>query len=285
MTHKTFLSWLVADGKLYSNSQSAKWSVVSQSPQRRHGSQASLLIIIPAFNEAESLPALLQEIKQCETVKADVLVVDDASTDTTAHIARTAGVDVVSLPANLGVGGAMRTGYCYAIERDYGRAVQVDADGQHRPEDIPRLLERMEETAADIIIGSRFAGVGNYRVRGPRAWAMKFLSAVLSRQCGTHLTDTTSGFKLVNRRACEFFAHNLPSEYLGDTIEALVLASKAGMRVEQVGVQMRQRIAGNPSHGVWKSTIFLIRACVSLILAMSRPAVKFHDTVSVKAEN
>lgn len=258
---------------------------MSQSPQQRRITKASLLIIIPAFNEAESLPVLLQEIKHCETVDADVLVVDDASADKTSDIARVAGADVLSLPINLGVGGAMRTGYRYAVERSYEYAVQVDADGQHRPEDIPRLLKRMEETGADIVIGSRFAGVGNYRVRGPRAWAMKLLSAVLSRQCGTRLTDTTSGFKLMNRRACAYFAQNLPSEYLGDTIEALVVASKAGLHVEQVGVEMRQRIAGNPSHGAWKSTVFLMRACVSLALAMSRPKIALDDMPDIQTGN
>lgn len=242
--------------------------------KRSSGVQESMLIIIPAWNEAESLPALLREIQTRDDLCADVLVVDDASTDSTTTIAREAGVDVLTLPINLGVGGAMRTGYRYATERGYEYAVQVDADGQHRPEDIARLVERMNETEADIVVGSRFAGVGTYRVRGPRAWAMKFLSAVLSRQCGTRLTDTTSGFKLVNRRACEYFAQNMPSEYLGDTIEALVLAAKADLHIEEVGVEMRQRIAGNPSHGAWKSTVFLVRACVSLVLAMSRPKVK-----------
>ncbi|MBR5950367.1 MAG: glycosyltransferase family 2 protein [Actinomycetaceae bacterium] len=238
--------------------------------------KGTMLIIIPAWNEAESLPALLQEIRQCD-VHADVLVVDDASSDKTSHIARATGVNVVTLPLNLGVGGAMRTGYRYAVERNYDYVVQVDADGQHRPEDISRLRERMEETGADIVIGARFAGVGTYSVRGPRAWAMKLLSVVLSKQCGTHLTDTTSGFKLMNRTAYEYFAQNLPSEYLGDTIEALVLASKAGMKVSQVGVEMRQRIAGVPSHGGLKSALFLIRAMVSLTLAMSRPKVVLDD--------
>ncbi|MBR6459787.1 MAG: glycosyltransferase family 2 protein [Actinomycetaceae bacterium] len=258
---------------------------MSPSPQQRRTVKASLLVIIPAFNEAESLPALLQEMQQCETVDADVLVVDDASADTTSDIARAAGVGVLSLPINLGVGGAMRTGYCYAVERGYEYAVQVDADGQHRPEDIPRLVHCMEDTGADIVVGSRFAGVGTYRVRGPRAWAMKLLSSVLSRQCGTRLTDTTSGFKLVNRRTCQYFAHNMPTEYLGDTIEALVLAAKADLHIEEVGVEMRQRIAGNPSHGAWKSTVFLARACVSLVLAMSRPKMKLHNTSDMLAEN
>lgn len=247
---------------------------MSQVSKRGSKAKKPMLIIIPAWNEAESLPILLQEVRDCDNLHADVLVVDDASTDSTAQIARNAGVDVVSLPINLGVGGAMRTGYRYVVERGYEYAVQVDADGQHRPEDISRLLKRMDETGADIVIGSRFAGVGTYRVRGPRAWAMKLLSAVLSRQCSTRLSDTTSGFKLVNRRACQYFAQNMPTEYLGDTIEALVLASKADLHIEEVGVEMRQRIAGNPSHGAWKSTVFLVRACVSLVLAMSRPKVK-----------
>lgn len=232
-----------------------------------------LLIVIPAWNEEEALPALFAEISRTEGLGGDVVVVDDGSTDATADVARACGAPVVSLPLNLGVGGAIRTGYRYAVREGYTHAVQVDADGQHRPADIAALVARMEETGADIVIGARFAGVGEYRVRGPRAWAMRFLSGALSRVCGTGLTDTTSGFKLMNRRAFSYFSENLPSEYLGDTIEALVMASKAGLRVEQVGVEMRERQAGEASHGGWKSLVQLLRGLMAMAVGLTRPRV------------
>lgn len=241
-----------------------------------------LLIVIPAWREEEALPALLDEIAHTPELKADVLVVDDGSPDNTAAVARSCGVRVVSLPLNLGVGGAIRAGYRYAVHKGYTHAVQVDADGQHRPADIAKLSARMEETGADIVVGARFAGVGDYEVHGPRAWAMKLLAALLSRRCGTKLTDTTSGFKLMNRRAFAYFAENMPSEYLGDTIEALVMASKAGLTVEQVGVEMRARQAGEASHNGWKSTIFLLRGLVAVAVALTRPKNTLPDTEAIE---
>ena len=233
-----------------------------------------LLIVIPAWREEQALPVLLDEIAQTPGLEADVVVVDDGSPDATAAVARAKDVPVLELPLNLGVGGAIRTGYRYAVEAGYTHAVQVDADGQHRPGDIAKLVARMEETRADIVIGSRFAGVGDYEVRGPRAWAISFLSALLSRLCGQKLTDTTSGFKLMNRRAFSYFARALPSAYLGDTIEALVMARKAGLVLEEVGVQMRPRRAGQSSHAGVKALVQLLRGIVAIAVAMSRPGVK-----------
>lgn len=243
----------------------------------KKGRCVRLLIVIPAWREEEALPALLDEISQTSGIDADVLVVDDGSPDATARVAREHGARVLRLPLNLGVGGAVRTGYRYAVEGGYSHAVQVDADGQHRPADIAKLVARMEETGADIVIGARFAGVGNYEVHGPRAWAMRFLSAVLSRRFGTRLTDTTSGFKLMNRRAFAYFAQNMPAEYLGDTVEALVMASKAGLDVEQVGVEMRERQAGEASHNTWKSALFLFRGVIAMAIAMTRPSVELPE--------
>ena len=235
---------------------------------------SSLLIIIPAWNEEQALPTVLDEIRGNTELDADVVVVDDGSHDHTSEVARARGVAVLTLPLNLGVGGAMRTGYVYAKRNGYRWAVQVDADGQHRPADILRLKERMEETNADLVIGARFAGVGDYTVRGPRAWAMKLLSGRLSRICKVTLTDTTSGFKLANRRTIELFAEELPAEYLGDTIEALVIDAKSGLKVEQVGVQMRERQGGEPSHGPLKAALFLGRAGLAMFIASTRRRTK-----------
>ncbi|MFT0846438.1 glycosyltransferase family 2 protein [Actinomycetaceae bacterium L2_0104] len=238
----------------------------------------SLLIIIPAWNEEEALPQVLAEIKATAGLDADIIVVDDGSNDSTSAVARACGVEVLTLPLNLGVGGAMRAGYLYAKRNGYEAAVQVDADGQHRPSDIAKLVQCMEETGSDIVIGARFAGVGEYKVRGPRAWAMRVLSRRLSRQCRASLTDTTSGFKLTNRRAIDLFAADLPAEYLGDTIEALVIAAKEGLRINQVGVQMRERQGGSPSHSPLQAAMFLGRALFAIIMAGTRrSAVRGSD--------
>lgn len=232
---------------------------------------ADLLIIVPAWNEQETLSAVIAEVR--ETLpEADVLVVNDGSTDLTSEVAAHAGALVLDLPINLGVGGAMRAGYKFALRRGYERTVQLDADGQHDPAAVAELLRVMDEEQADVVIGARFAGVGTYSVRGPRRWSMRFLSSVLSRVAHTPLSDTTSGFKACGRPAIRLFAANYPAEYLGDTLEALVIASRAGLRIRQVGVEMRARAGGRPSHSPIKAGIFLLRAVFALGIALSRPS-------------
>jgi len=199
----------------------------------------------------------------------DVLVVDDGSTDQTGPQALEAGAVVARLPYNLGVGGAMRLGFRYAVQYDYDAVVQIDADGQHDPAFVPRLLARIE-AGTDLVIGARFAGLGEYQVRGPRRWAMALLSAVLSRVAGTRLTDTTSGMRAMSRPLVELFAWHYPVEYLGDTVEALAMAARRGFRIEQVPVAMRVRTTGKPSHAFGKATVYLARAFVVLVLALIR---------------
>ena len=231
---------------------------------------AKLLIILPAWNEQEALPGVLDEL-HAALPEADFLVVNDGSTDRTAAVARRGRTMVLNLPLNLGVGGAMRAGYKFAARNGYSVAVQVDADGQHDPADVERVVAALATEQADIVIGARFAGSGTYKVRGPRRWAMTLLSISLSRVARTKLTDTTSGFKASNRAAILLFAADYPAEYLGDTIESLVIASRAGLRVRQVGVQMRPRTGGTPSHNPAKAALFLGRAMLALLIALTRP--------------
>ena len=228
-----------------------------------------VLVVVPAWNEREALPGVVAELRA--QVAADVLVVDDGSTDDTSAVARRAGAMVLTLPFNLGVGGAMRAGFVFATRRGYDVAVQVDADGQHDPAQVPALVAALAEQDADIVIGARFAGVGAYSVRGPRRWAMALLSRVLSRVARTRLTDTTSGFKAIGPRALRLFAADYPAEYLGDTVEALVIAARAGLRIRQVGVAMRPRAGGTPSHSPLRATVFLARAGLALVTALARP--------------
>lgn len=232
---------------------------------------APLLIVIPAWNEQETIAGVIDEVR-VTVPEADVLVVNDGSTDRTSELAARAGAAVLDLPINLGVGGAMRAGYKYALRHGYERTVQLDADGQHDPAAVHELLRVMDEEEADVVIGARFAGVGSYSVRGPRRWSMRVLSGVLSRVARTRLSDTTSGFKACGRSAIRLFAANYPAEYLGDTVEALVIASRAGLRVRQVGVQMRARAGGRPSHSPVKAAVFLVRAILALGIALSRPS-------------
>ncbi|MFV2101512.1 glycosyltransferase family 2 protein [Micromonospora sp. LOL_024] len=226
-----------------------------------------LLIIVPALNEAGCIGQVVGEIRG-ELPGADVLVVDDGSTDHTAAVAAAAGARVARLPYNLGVGGAMRLGYRYAHAHDYDIAVQIDADGQHDPRYVPKLIDLLDDH--DLVIGARFAGEGEYTVSGPRRWAMGILSTVLSGLTGTTLTDTTSGFRAANRRMIGMFARWYPAEYLGDTVETLVHAARRGYRIEQVPVAMRRRLAGAPSHSPTKAMIYLGRAVAVLTLALIR---------------
>ena len=175
---------------------------------------------------------------------------------------------MLTLPFNMGVGGAMKTGFTYAKRHGYTRAVQVDADGQHNPADIATVVGGLK--VADISIGARFAEVGGYDARGPRRWAMRFLASVLSRVTRTRLTDATSGFRAANARAIDQYVRYYPAEYLGDTIDSLVAAAHAGLRVTQVPVAMRPRMHGRPSQGPIGSTVYLFRSLFALGLALTR---------------
>jgi glycosyltransferase involved in cell wall biosynthesis len=226
-----------------------------------------VLIIVPAWNEADSIGEVVREVRG-ELPGTDVLVVDDGSADETSRRGQEAGAAVLRLPYNLGVGGAMRLGYRYACSRGYDVAVQLDADGQHDPRYVPKLIDGLDE--ASLVIGARFAGEGDYRVRGPRRWSMIMLSFVLSRLAGVRLSDTTSGFRACDRSLIEFFAGWYPVEYLGDTVEVLVRVIRLGYRVRQVPVAMRPRFAGAPSKSPVKALVYLGRAFLVLALALSR---------------
>ncbi|HWD02287.1 MAG TPA: glycosyltransferase family 2 protein [Amycolatopsis sp.] len=236
-----------------------------------------VLIVMPALNEQASVGSVIGQIKS-SLPDTDVLVVDDGSADNTARLARAAGADVARLAVNLGVGGAMRTGFRYAAARGYDVVVQVDADGQHDPDEVGALLAELEN-GADIAIGSRFAGKGSYRAVGPRKYAMVVLSFVFSRLAGYKLTDVTSGFKAMGPRAIRLFAAYYPAEYLGDTVESLVMAIRAKLSIAEVPVVMRERVAGTPSHSPVKSAIYLSRAGLALLLALvrRRPSVDSSD--------
>lgn len=234
-----------------------------------------VLVVVPAYNEAGSVATVIGEVRAA-LPDADVLVVDDGSRDRTSAAARDAGALVLRLPINLGVGGAMRTGFRFAQRSGYDAVVQVDGDGQHDATFLPVLLAALED--AEVVIGARFAGVGDYAVKGPRLWAMRLLSFVVGRIVGARLTDVTSGYRASGRRAIEVFARHYPAEYLGDTVESLVIAHRLGLPVRQVAVRMRVRAAGRASQGFAGSTLYLARAFAALFLALVRRWPSVEET-------
>jgi len=228
-----------------------------------------VLVVIPAWNEERSVGDVVRETRAALT-GADVLVVDDGSRDHTGRVAAAAGATVARLPVNLGVGAAMRTGFRYAQRHGYGAVLQVDADGQHDPRQAPRLLERLTE--ADVVIGARQFGPGGYPVGRLRRLVMRIVAATLSRLTGVRLTDATSGFRACGPRAIAVFAADFPAEYLGDTVETLPIAHRAGCRIAEVPVAMRARRFGTSSQSLPKAVLYALRALLVLLLAVAGPA-------------
>lgn len=223
-----------------------------------------VLIAIPAWNEEPSLPAVIRSVAS-HRPDAEILVVDDGSTDKTAHVAAEAGATTVSLPFNVGVGGAMRTAFLYAVRNGYDVVVQVDADGQHEPAELDELINGLQ--VADIVVGNRFHANSTYAVRGPRRWAMKMLGFWLSRMAGAPISDPTSGFRSAGPRAVQLFAVNYPAEYLGDTVGSLSIAIRHGLSVGQAPVTMYFREHGRPSKNALWSALYLGRASLALVVS------------------
>jgi glycosyltransferase involved in cell wall biosynthesis len=232
------------------------------------GGATSLLFIIPAFNEEAALPGVLHEL-DAQFPDADVVVIDDGSTDATAAVASEGGAVVLPLPFNLGIGGALRTGFQYAVRHGYQRGVQFDGDGQHDPAEVKRLLAALDD-GADLAVGSRFAeGPADYDVGAVRSRAMGVLRFVVRRVSGRSFTDTSSGFRAFSRPMLEFFAATYPAEYM-ESVEALLSACREGFVVEEVPVRMRGREAGAPSNRTWRLVYHYLRLFVVILATAPR---------------
>lgn len=227
------------------------------------------LVAIPAWNEEESIGEVVAKVC-AHRPQADVLVVNDGSTDATAARALAAGARVVSLPFNVGVGGAMRTAFLYAQREGYASVVQVDADGQHDPADLAKLLDGLAD--ADVVVGTRFHSTSQYYVGGPRRWAMVLLSKALTRMNRGTISDPTSGFRSAGPKAIALFATEYPADYLGDTVGSLAIAVRDGLVIRETPVTMYFRQAGRPSKNALWSTLYLGRATLAIMVtALKRP--------------
>lgn len=225
------------------------------------------LVIVPALNEERSIGAV---VERARSLGYPICVVDDGSHDQTAAIAEAAGAVVLSLPVNLGIGGALRCGFRYALAHGHHTVVQVDADGQHDPTDIPGLLSTMATTGSDMVIGSRFLGPDrSYEVHPGRRLAMRLLARRACSAVGSHITDATSGFRAIRSPLLDFFADDYPVDYL-ESFEALVSAGRRGARVTEHPITAARRAHGKPRAGLLASGWYLVRALTAASLVRSR---------------
>jgi glycosyltransferase involved in cell wall biosynthesis len=223
------------------------------------------LAIVPAFNEAASIGEVVSEIRDLDR-EIEVLVVDDGSTDATSAVAEAAGARVLRLPINLGIGGAVQAGYLYAFERGFDLAAQVDGDGQHDASELGRLLEPILTGRADLVIGTRFAGGQSYRPPLTRRIGIGLFAALVSLRVRQRMTDTTSGFRAVNRRGIRLFAADYPHDY--PEVESVVTATRGDLRVCEVPVAMRQRGAGRSSITTFRSFYYVVKVLLALFVGL-----------------
>ena len=223
-----------------------------------------VLVVVPAWNEQASIAKVISELK---TRGFDVLVVDDGSTDKTSFIARQNGAITIRLPFNLGVGGALRCGFKYAVQHGYQAVVQCDADGQHPVDHIELLISTATQGNFHMVIGSRFLNdEGRMDLSLIRRLAMRILSRSASRACKTLITDATSGFRVITVPLLDELAEKLPAYYLGDTYEALVSAGRAGYRVREIPAPLMEREHGKSSAHPVKAARLAVKAILSAIL-------------------
>ena len=245
--------------------------ITTDKPRKLDTAEAErTVLIIPAYNEEGAIGALLDEVSQ-HVPGIDVIVINDGSTDGTASIARAKGVKVLDLPCNLGVGGAVQTGFRHAFDKGYRFVVRIDGDGQHPPEEIPKLLAAIgnAEGEADLVIGSRFAGERSYASTPFRFLGIKMLAFFLSAICRNRITDPTSGFWIVNRKLLFYFAHDYPTEY--PEPEAIALLRRHGFSFREVPVRFRPRTVGLSSIGAWGTVYYMMKVGLALVVDRIRP--------------
>jgi hypothetical protein len=244
-------------------------SATSPTPVRRDRRLAGLrrIAIIPAYNEQASLSGVIEEIRAVDP-ELDVIVIDDGSTDRTAEVAGAAGAHVVRHPYNLGIGGAVQTGLQYARDNCFDIAVQVDGDAQHDPAEIAKLLEPILDDRADLVVGSRFLGERQYDPPFTRLVGIKLFARLVSLIVRQRVTDTTSGFRAVNRRGIVIFASDYPHDY--PEVEATVLVFKHRLRLEEVPVRMRIRSTGASSITFRRSVYYMVKVTLALFVGLFR---------------
>jgi glycosyltransferase involved in cell wall biosynthesis len=234
--------------------------VSARAPEKR-------VAIVPAYNEERNIGRVVEELRAFDS-GLDVVVVSDGSLDGTVAAAQAAGARVLRLPFNLGIGGAVQTGFKYAWEQGYELAVRCDGDGQHVPAELPKVIAPIVAGEADIAVGSRFAGGEGYRSSATRRIGIRLLATVVSAIARQRVTDTTSGFQALNRRALELFAADYPHDY--PEVEGMVMTIKHRLRLVEVPVEMREREHGRSSITTLRSVYYMAKVLVALFVGLFR---------------
>jgi glycosyltransferase involved in cell wall biosynthesis len=235
-----------------------------------------LVAIVPAWNESAVIGRVVDEIKAVDA-SIDVVVVDDASDDDTASVAEAHGAVVLRLPFNVGIGGAVQTGFRFARDGGYEVAVRLDGDGQHDAAEIPKILAPVEAGDADLVIGSRFVdGSGSYRPPLARRLGIRVFARLVSLLGGQRVTDTTSGFVALDRSGIELFAVEYPHDY--PEVEATLVALRSGLRLAQVQVEMRERTTGSSSITFVRSLYYIVKVMLALLVASLRRYPRLEAT-------
>jgi hypothetical protein len=227
-----------------------------------------ILVVIPAFNEEEQIAIVIQQVSQ-QVPQAQILVVSDGSSDRTEEKALATGAKVLSHPFNMGYGVALQTGYKYARKYGFDYVLQMDGDGQHDPQFLRMLLGQVQEGKADVVIGSRFLGGGEYHGSLPRRMGMLLFSFIAGRLCGQKITDPTSGYQALGRRAIEFYTRDaFPGDY--PDADVLVMLHRAGLQMQEVPVAMRPNSNGRSMHSGWKPLYYVYKMLLSITLNLLR---------------
>jgi glycosyltransferase involved in cell wall biosynthesis len=225
------------------------------------------IAVVPAFNEERAIGSVVHELHAFDP-GLEVVVVSDGSVDGTAQAAADAGAHVVQLPFNLGIGGAVQTGFRYAWERGYELAVRCDGDGQHVPSELSKVMEPVVAGEADIAVGSRFVAGNGYRSSASRRAGIRLLALIVSAIARQRVTDTTSGFQALNRRALELFAADYPHDY--PEVEGMVMTIKHRLRLVEVPVEMREREHGRSSITALRSVYYMAKVLTALFVGLFR---------------
>lgn len=235
---------------------------------RRELSAGNVLVLVPAFNEEQSVERVLIDLK---SHGYRVLLISDGSHDRTAELGRAAGVSVVELPINLGVGGALRAGFKYAIKHKFEAIIQVDADGQHPADEIVNLISEANRTKAHMVIGSRFiTGESSMQVSGIRRIAMILLSRSATSAANTRITDSTSGFRLIRQPLLAEFAHQFANNYLGDTYESVISAGRGKYTIVEIPAALRKREIGESTASSGSAFRFTLKGLGVALLGLHK---------------
>ena len=230
--------------------------------------KSSGVIIVPAFNEEENIGTLVSEIRGV-VPQLDIVIINDHSSDNTSNLAKKLGVQVIDLPCNLGYGGAIQTGFKYALKNNYDFCVQIDGDGQHDPKCIESLIQELQLNGTDVVLGSRFLGEASYKIPLARKIGMNLFSKIIRLLTGMNITDPTSGYQALNSRVIRFFADdNYPIDY--PDADTLIVLNYSGFKVKEIPVAMRQRIHGESMHNNLKAFYYVFKMFLTLFVIILR---------------